>query len=254
MSSKISNLEELKNRARKNDPAAQYKLATLYKEGKHVEKNIAQYKKLLEEAANNGSGDAIYELGDCYSQGLGVEKNEQAAISWYTLAIKEGNVAAHYKMAVIILNGINESVMGQELSDELVKAERLLRFAANKENILAQYQLGMLYQMGIEGLKKDFVETERWLKSAAISGNLDAQNALAYLYAHGSEDNKIKINFPEAMIWWKKASEKGHAEAQYNLATSYAKEAISYWQKSSGLGNEKSQYMLNQISGFEWDK
>lgn len=249
-----SNLEELKNRARKNDPAAQYKLATLYKEGKHVEKNIAQYKKLLEEAANNGSGDAIYELGNCYSLGLGVEKNENAAISWYTLAIKEGNVAAHYKMAIIILNGINAAVTGQSFSDELVKAEKLLRFAGNKGNIEAQYQLGMLFQMGIEGLKEDYIEAERWLKSAANKGNLDAQNALAYLYAHGSKDQKIKVNFSDAMKWWKEAAEKGHAEAQYNLATSYAKEAISYWQKSAKIGNEKSKYMLNQISGFEWDK
>ena len=254
MSSNNLNLEELKNKSRSNDPAAQYKLAKLYKEGKHVEKNIDQYKKLLEESAKNGHSDAIYELGDCYASGIGVEKNESAAISWYTQAIKEGNVAAHYKMGLILLTGINSVVSGKAMTNDLIKAEKLLRFAANKNNSDAQYQLGMLYQMGTNGLKKDFIESERWLVSASKLGNLDSQNAIAYLYAHGSEDGKIREDLPKAMKWWREASIEGHAEAQYNLAVSYAKEAISYWQKSSNLGNEKSAYMLNQISSFEWDK
>ena len=64
---------------------------------------------------------------------------------------------------------------------------------------------------------------------------------------------KVKKNLDDAMKWWIKSAESNNAEAQYNLASLYAKKAIENWKKSAESGDEKSRYMLSQISGFDWD-
>ncbi len=246
-----NNLDEIKNLARRGDLTAQYKLALLYKTGNKVEKNLENYKKWLEEAAKSGNGDAMSELGDCYASGVAVDIDEMAAISWYQSAIKAGNISAHHKMAQILITGLTDEG-DKELPEGVADAEKLLRVAANQGEVESQYELGLLFQMNISGLTKDFEESKRWLEAAAESGHLDAQNSLAYLFAYGSADGKIKVNQEEAMKWWSKAAEKGHAESQYNLGVSFAKLALENWKMSAKSGDERSIYMLNQISGYEW--
>lgn len=246
-----NNLDEIKNLARRGDSKAQYRLAILYKTGTKVEKNLEQYKKWLEESAKNGNGSAMSELGDCYSSGVAVDVDETKAVSWYKEAIRAGDIKANHKYAQVLITGLAGDNSG-ELPDGIAEAEKLLRVAANEGSVESQYQLGLLFQMSISGLTKDFEESKRWLETAAESDHLDAQNALAYLFAYGSVDGKIKKNQEEAMKWWSKAAEKGHAEAQYNLGVSFAKLAVENWKASAKSGDEKSMYMLNQIAGYEW--
>lgn len=251
MAEKI-NIEELKNRAKHGDAESQYKLAQLYKQGSKVEKNLSIYKKWLEEAAKTGHPDAMCELGDCYANGVSVEQDEMAALSWYESAVAAENVKANHKVATILITGLLDDD-SNSLPKELKRAEKLLRFAANHDDVDAQYKLGLLFQMEINGLTKDFLESERWLKLAAEKNNSSAQNSLAYLYAFGSPDGKVKQNLDLAMKWWIKSAESNNAEAQYNLASLYAKKAIENWKKSAESGDAKSKYMLSQISGFDWE-
>lgn len=247
-----NNLDEIKNLARRGDLKAQYELALLYKTGNKVEKNLENYKKWLEEAAKNGNSEAMNELGDCYASGIAVDADEMAAVSWYKSAIEKGNISASHKLATILITGLINSDESS-LHEDMSKAEKLLRKAANEDFVESQYQLGLFYQMDVKGLTKDFEEAKRWLEKAAEKDHTDAQNALAYLFAYGSIDGKIKINKEDAMKWWSKAAKKNHAEAQYNLGVSFAKLAVENWKSSARTGDEKSIYMLNQIAGYEWD-
>lgn len=252
MSTKL-NLDDIKDLARRGNKDAQYKLATLYKEGKQIDKNLNSYKKWLEDASKSGSKEATYELGECYANGIAVNQDEKTALNLYKKAAELGSSDAKYKIAILLLNGLTSIIEEENYDNDLVSAEANLRSAANESHVDAQYQLALLYKMDIKGLKVDYTECLRWLKKASESGHLDAQNTLGYLYAYGSPDGKIKKNAELAMKWWKAAAEKLHPEAQYNLAVSYATEAINNWKRSAKSGNEKSKYMLERISSFEWD-
>lgn len=244
------NFETLQNNARGGDSNAQYQLARAFKEGKLTTKNIEQYIKWLTAASKGNSGAARFDLSNCYFTGEGVEKSDELGVYWLKEAISLKEFRAYTKMALILLSKLETKETG--ISDELKKAEQLLRAAANQGDPLAQYNLGLIYKTGLQGLNGDEVESLRWLLNASENGNLDAQNELGYIYTFGSK--KIKKNDEEALKWWKKAAEKGHVEAQYNLATFYAKQAVKYWSISAKEGDEKAKYMLNQIKMLEWDK
>lgn len=247
-------LDEIKDLARKGDKNAQYTLAKLYKEGKKINKDLNKYKNWLEEAAKNGSSDAMCELGDCYSNGLAVEKDEKTALTWYENAIKKDNIKAKYRMSIILISGLSYILDENEKENDLILAESYLRSASLSGMPDAQYQLGLLYKTGLGGIKKDFEESERWLLKSAESEHLDAQNELGYLYAYGSPDSKVSKNQEKAMKWWGAAAAKSHPEAQYNLAVSFASEAIKNWTLASKSGNEKAKYMLERIKSYQWDE
>ncbi|MBE6662165.1 MAG: sel1 repeat family protein [Ruminococcaceae bacterium] len=57
------------------------------------------------------------------------------------------------------------------------------------------------------------------LLTPAMSGDANAQNTLGVYYGMGLFDGKP--DFDEAVKWYRKAAEQGHAEAQYNLAVCY---------------------------------
>ena len=70
---------------RKNDPRAQYRLATLYAASSDVEaekKAFEWYKK----SAAQGFTDACFFLGKCYEDGKGTRKNYRQAVRWYKAA------------------------------------------------------------------------------------------------------------------------------------------------------------------------
>ena len=52
------------------------------------------------------------------------------------------------------------------------------------------------------------------IRLKAESGDLSAQNSLGAIYANGIEVTK---DGPEAMKWFRKAADQGHARAQFNL-------------------------------------
>jgi len=68
---------------------------------------------------------------------------------------------------------------------DLAEAARLYRLAANQGNASAQVNLGIYYERGLGGLKKDEREAARLYRLAANQGNARAQSVLANLYRDG---------------------------------------------------------------------
>jgi TPR repeat protein len=58
------------------------------------------------------------------------------------------------------------------------------------------------------------------LLHAANEGDVNAQVDLGYAYATGSG---VQQDCNQAAYWWKKASAKGHADAQYNMGCLHEK-------------------------------
>lgn len=242
----------LLEKARSEDPDAQFKLAMLYNEGKIVEKNKTETLKWLKKAASNSHPKAKKILADL---ALKTERNqnlhsaEKTAISSYKNA-STGNdfdEDAAVKMGLAYLYGIN-------VEKNLKEAEKMLRKSAIKGNSHAQYELALIFLHGKEEIQKDYQEAYTWLKKSAEGGNLKSQNEIGYLLFNGSVDKKIKPNVEEAISFWKKAADAGLEEAQYNISMYHAKEAVKYLETASAKGLDKAKFMLSMVKSYDWDK
>jgi TPR repeat protein len=65
---------------------------------------------------------------------------------------------------------------------------------------------------------KDLAKAAYWYRRAADKGNADAQTILALMYAEG---RGVELNALEAARWYRKAAEAGNMQAQYALALMY---------------------------------
>ena len=71
---------------------------------------------------------------------------------------------------------------------------------------------------GTEGVAQDYREAVAWYRKATDQGNVDAQFNLGVMYANG---RGVAQNNKEAVVWYRKAAEQGYASAQNNLGWMY---------------------------------
>jgi localization factor PodJL len=93
-----------------------------------------------------------------------------------------------------------------------------LRKAANLGLPRAQFYLAKLYEVGEGGVKKDLVEARRWTERAATAGEARAMHNLALYYYKGEGGER---NSTKAASWFRKASDLGLVDSQFNLAQLY---------------------------------
>ena len=91
--------------ADKGDAVAQYRLGTLYMEGKGVEQNDSTAFMWMQRAANQGNADAQYDVGASYMAGLGVEKNEAEGARWFERAANQGMAYAQLNLGLLYASG-----------------------------------------------------------------------------------------------------------------------------------------------------
>ncbi len=82
----------------------------------------------------------------------------------------------------------------------------------------AAWMLGFLYANGL-GVPKDAQEALHWYRRAAEGGHAGAMFDLAGMFAEGQG---VPKNAEEAVRWYRRAAEAGHGRAMYGLATMYA--------------------------------
>ena len=78
----------------------------------------------------------------------------------------------------------------------------------------AQFILGFAYEKGKRASSKDDKEAVKWYTKAAEQGHAVAQYALGVAYYYGEG---VLKDFKEAVKWWTKAAEQGIAKAQLTL-------------------------------------
>jgi TPR repeat protein len=81
----------------------------------------------------------------------------------------------------------------------------------------AQYNLGVCYYNG-EGVEKDYAEAVKWFRKSAEQGHAVAQYCLGVSYDKGEG---VPQDYAEAVKWFRKSAEQGHAVAQYCLGVFY---------------------------------
>jgi TPR repeat protein len=156
----------LQDRAKANDPVAQYRLGVLYALGQGVKQDYGQAAQLFLAAANGGVAEAQYNVAVMYSEGMGVPRDPAQAINWYQKAAAQGNANAAFNLGVAYSNGIG-------VQQDIQEAVRWFRRAATAGVINAQFNLGVLYERG-EGVPQSATEAYAWYTAAAAHGDQGA--------------------------------------------------------------------------------
>ena len=90
------------------------------------------------------------------------------------------------------------------------KEDKTIQGRAKAGDVVAQYNLGVMYDTG-EGVPKDYAEAAKWYRKAAEQGHAVAQFNLGVMYADGEGVSK---NDAEAVKWFRQAAEQGHLDAK----------------------------------------
>ncbi len=158
---------------------------------------------------------------------------------------------------------------------------KILKPYADKGDRVAQFYVGLLYDMGSIKMMDKFRAVE-WYRKSAEQGYADAQYDMGVMFSKGEG---IYKDLKEAYYWYSKAAKNGHGYALYNLGVAnergygvdkniskaiefykmasdknislaafnlgniyykrgYFKEAFEYYKKASLLGHKKAQFKL----------
>jgi TPR repeat protein len=78
--------------------------------------------------------------------------------------------------------------------------------------------LGKNYYYGRNGIKQNYVTAAYWIKKAANKGDVRAEFDLGVLYAEG---HGVSQSYTKAAYWFRKAANKGDANAENYFGTLY---------------------------------
>ena len=197
----------------------------------------------LQVDAEAGNTQAMISLAEQYESGELSDPTQLQAAFWYKSAADSGSPIGQFKTAKNILDSGELSTarlstakhyLQQASSQEFTDAQVLLADslldgtfrprqaeqafplylkAANKNNIDAQYKVGLMYSQG-DGITQSYLSASQWFRRAADNGDPRAQLNLGDYYINGiglSEDVR------QAVDWYEKSAQQGSPEAQSNL-------------------------------------
>ncbi len=124
---------------------------------------------------------------------------------------KEGDPQAQYGVGYL-------SMKGKGTRRDPTAAVRWYERAAQQGHGDAMYALGLAMRNG-EGVRRDYVGAAGWFRQAAmVANNREAQYQLGLMYFNGEG---VPLSFAQAVRHFRAAADRGHAGAEYVLATMY---------------------------------
>lgn len=163
MTNTTNPISEILTAAQRGDVAAQYDLATRYREGHGVPENLADSLNWYRKAAEAQHPDAMNDLGSMLLNGLGCKADEAEAFKWYEMAAKTGHPAACYNL-------------GKRYLHDKADFERALHWfaeAAKLDYTEAICDVGTMYRLG-QGTKRNLVAAAYFHVLAAKDGDVVA--------------------------------------------------------------------------------
>ena len=91
--------------AEKGDAEAQYRIGTLFAEGRGVQRNDETAVTWFRRAAEHGNAMAQYNLGASYAGGVGVAQNDAEAAKWFRRAADQGMPYAELNLGLLYAAG-----------------------------------------------------------------------------------------------------------------------------------------------------
>jgi TPR repeat protein len=231
-----------------------YRLGMSYADSSGVNQNYSMAVEYWRKAAELGHSGAQRSLGFAYAHGSGVGQDYLEAARWYLKSAEQGDVNAQYNLGGLYAQGLG-------VAQDLAEAEKWWIKAAAQGDDQAKKCLQALYSAaaGQNNSNRSSARTQGY-SGAGISGqnaqdldNPDVQFEMGNKYYFNSEKSGQK-HYAEAVAWWRKAAEQGHAEAQFSLGfygygqgkgtEQNFKKAAEWYRKSARQGYSKAQCRL----------
>lgn len=193
------------------DPAAQFRLAEIYRQGLGVPQSYARAAELYQLAAEQDHPGALNGLAGLYANGLGVARDEERAYDLVSRAAASGLPEYLHNLGAVTENGIGTA-------PDPAAAAGFYQQAADLGWLPSQVALGVLYQEG-KGVAEDIPKALDLYRAAADAGDARAQNNTGLIYARG--EGGVAQDHARAVEWYSKAAEQGLPDAIRNLAVMY---------------------------------
>ena len=165
----------LYERAKANDPAAQYTLGLKLLQGDGVPPNQAEAITWFRQASQRGNPSAEFQLGTAYMLGRGVRQDSVEGYTWLTLASKNGDTQAEQSL--------------RELTPKLSPSEMAR----------VRFNLAEMYRQGI-GTGADKRTAYVWYVLAEAAGEKDSTKAKLDL-ARSMSQAQVADATTEALTW-----------------------------------------------------
>lgn len=247
-------IEHFQQAAEKGLPHAMYNMATSYRPGFGIERNVAKERYWLEKAAENGLIDAFFPLAESYRyhNADGISVDYPKAVYWYEKTAESGSGDA--EEALLRLAHMYETGEGVEkdvkkaqayyeqarplhYQDEEVEFSRVRNGDDDRMHVLllsedlpaliakakagdseAQGYLGTIYKEGINTDINDELAV-KWLSKALENGNIWASHDLARMYE--MERGGLRKDPKRIIELYTQLAEEGFVNSQFNLAEKY---------------------------------
>ncbi len=182
----------------KDAPMGKVNLGELYLEQGETEKAL----KIFQQAADQGSANALAELYLVYWDGHGVPIDHKKAMEYLIKAANTGYVWAEYTL------GLRYELREWEGDDahrvltkpDWAQAFHWYRVAAEHNSAQGQYHLGLLYLSGHKGVELDEARGLELMRAAADQGMPEAMHDLAQCYAVGIGEPRNDADRPVQLL------------------------------------------------------
>lgn len=238
---KVINLDLLTSMAQSGDVPSMVQLGKGYFYGNGVPTDIEKSRYWLERAAGQGSLEGQMMLGTAYFSGVKFPKDGAVALKYLLLVADRANPGPDEKsrvaLAQLFVASIYEGNRGVEKSSEK-KVDYLKRSAANG-NAGAEFELGMLYNNGADGLQVDKAQACQLFVEAADQGHVYGMHNAGFCNLTGTG---MPVNLTTAAYYYNKAAENGMTSSMHDLGLLYGRtghhDKAYFW------------FRLGQVSGF----
>ncbi len=229
-----------------NKSAVQGNIKARYELGKVLSTNLQTWKKgrqWLAYAAKKGHVQAGYALAALLSN-KHVSANSQSSWRWLYHGLRNHDAKTYYNLAVVLHKGLLglpkddsnfEPWLNKAAKANVIYAQndvgayqlslrkkaksgiQWLSKAAEKKDVKAQFNLGLVYARGL-GVTPNDGKAMHWLTQARQGNNANAKMMLGVFYHLGRGTERDE---KQASKWYEEAYKGGKKDAAYNLALLY---------------------------------
>ena len=115
--------------------------------------------KYLESAAQANNAEAQFIWGKIHLDGKTVLRNDDTALEWLELSVKNGFIPAEHALGILLLEG------GRELVPDENRGVQLIKSAADKGYVASQIQMAVLY-IEDRGVPRNLFQAKFWIEKA----------------------------------------------------------------------------------------
>ncbi|CAB5390216.1 unnamed protein product [Rhizophagus irregularis] len=230
--------------AKKDNAEAMYIKGTWYEYGKFgKEIKLDKAFRLYLSSSKHDNSKAIYKVAEHYEK----NKDTRRALQFYKKAASQGDVSALYRLSLVYLLG--ELKTEPEYSQALIYLKSAAA-KANEECPDGAYVYGMILAKEWDVLIPDQVvapddrEAKEYIQKAANLGHIKALYKMGHCYEYANLGCQFDPIF--SVSYYKRAAEKGDAEADMALSKWYLCGAEGYFDQNEALAYEHAERAANK--------